>query len=100
MYICTYTRMFRALLENVDDLIAAEIHIHTFTYVRIYVYSGLFWGILMTLLLPRFIYIHSHMYVYTSFREVGGWGRVPFSRNLMSPTPRRKWYLTTGRRFH
>ena len=22
--------------------------------------------------------------------EVGGWGRVPFSRNLMSPTPRRK----------
>jgi len=33
-------------------------------------------------------------------REVGGWGRVPLSRNLMSPTPRRKWYLTTGRRFH
>ena len=32
--------------------------------------------------------------------EVGGWGRVPFSRNLMSPTPRRKWYLTTGRKFH
>jgi len=25
--------------------------------------------------------------------EVGGWG-------LMSPTPRRKWYLTTGRRAH
>ena len=33
-------------------------------------------------------------------REVGGWGRVPFSKNLMSPTPRRKWYLTTGRRAH
>ena len=32
--------------------------------------------------------------------EVGGWGRDPFSRNLMSPTPRRKWYLTTGRRAH
>ena len=32
--------------------------------------------------------------------EVGGWGRVPFSRNLMSPTPRRKWYLTMGRRAH
>ena len=32
--------------------------------------------------------------------EVGGWGRVTFSRNLMSPTPRRKWYLTTGRRAH
>jgi len=35
-----------------------------------------------------------------SRREVGGWGRVPFSKNLMSPTPRRKWYLTTGRRAH
>ena len=35
-----------------------------------------------------------------SLGEVGGWGRVPFSRNLMKPTPRRKWYLTTGRRFH
>jgi len=32
--------------------------------------------------------------------EVGGWGRVPFSRNFMKPTPRRKWYLTSGRRFH
>jgi len=32
--------------------------------------------------------------------EVGGWGRVPFSKNLMSPTPRRKWYFTTGRRAH
>ena len=34
------------------------------------------------------------------WREVGGWGRVPFSKKLMSPTPRRKWYLTTGRRAH
>jgi len=34
------------------------------------------------------------------YGEVGGWGRVPFSRNLMSPTPRRKWYLTTGHRAH
>ena len=33
-------------------------------------------------------------------REVGGWGRDPFSRNFMKPTPCRKWYLTTGRRFH
>jgi len=33
-------------------------------------------------------------------REVGGWGRDPFSRNFMKPTPRRKWYLTTRRRFH
>jgi len=31
---------------------------------------------------------------------VWGWGRDPFSRNFMKPTPRRKWYLTTGRSFH
>ena len=49
----------------------------------------------------------TNMYILTrirrlgdSHREVGGWGRVPFSRNFMSPTPRRKWYLTTGRRAH
>ena len=44
------------------------------------------------------IYCHSFCTMYRG--EVGGWGRVPFSRNLMKPTPRRKWYLTTGRRFH
>jgi len=47
-------------------------------------------------------------------REVGGWGRDPkqctgrggrlgsstIFKNLMSPTPHRKWYLTTGRRAH
>ena len=35
-----------------------------------------------------------------TWREMGGWGRVPFSRNLMRPTPRHKWYLTTGCRAH
>jgi len=44
-------------------------------------------------------YIRRGWNEWMSFREVGGWGRVPFSRNLMSPTPRRKWYLTTGLRF-
>jgi len=43
--------------------------------------------------------MRKYIYIY-ALREVGGWGRVPFSRNLMKPTPRRKWYLTTGRRFH
>jgi len=30
----------------------------------------------------------------------GGLGSCTISKNLMSPTPRRKWYLTTGRRAH
>jgi len=33
-------------------------------------------------------------------RRGGGLGLRPISRNFMKPTPRRKWYLTTGRRFH
>ena len=32
-------------------------------------------------------------------QNTGGWGRDPFSRNVTKPTPRRKWYLMTGRRF-
>ena len=30
----------------------------------------------------------------------GGLGSGTIFKNLMSPTPRRKWYLTTGRRAH
>ena len=30
----------------------------------------------------------------------GGLGSSTIFKNLMSPTPRRKWYLTTGRRAH
>ena len=46
--------------------------------------------------------IHRHFiyYIEQRAREVGGWGRVPFSTNFMKPTPHRKWYLTTGRRSH
>ena len=69
--------LYRALLGNINDLIAAEIHIHTCTYVLIYVYSGLFGRILMALLLPRFICIHSHMYVYTYIK--GSFGEYSWS---------------------
>jgi len=48
----------------------------------------------------RLVYVCGISQSYVLCREAGGWGRVPFSRNLMSPTPRRKWYLTTGRRAH
>jgi len=33
-------------------------------------------------------------------RRGGGLGSSIIFKNLMSPTPRRKWYLTTGRRAH
>jgi len=36
----------------------------------------------------------------TFARRGGGLGSSTISKNLMSPTPRRKWYLTTGRRAH
>ena len=48
-----------------------------------------------------YIYIQPHAIAQTQpHGEMGGWGRDPFSRNFMKPTPRRKWYLTTGRRAH
>jgi len=57
----------------------------------------------MTLYRVRSCILHMTLYIMCSrwhSIEVGGWGRDPFSRNFMKPTPRRKWYLTTGRRFH
>jgi len=38
---------------------------------------------------------HTHI-----VRRGGGLGSRPIFKNLMSPTPRRKWYLTTGCRAH
>ena len=35
-----------------------------------------------------------------SISRGGGLGSSTIFKNLMSPTPRRKWYLTTGRRAH
>ena len=71
-------------------------HVYKFVYRQIYMYI--------------YVYIHKHTFRFIhvlwsalghdAFREVGGWGRVPFSKKLMRPTPRRKWYLTTGRRAH
>ena len=34
------------------------------------------------------------------WRRGAGLGSSTIFKNLMSPTPRRKWYLTTGRRAH
>ena len=67
-----------------------HIAIHTHTHLYIYIHMYLY------------VYMYTYVYMFTHIvrREVGGWGRVSFSRNLMSPTPRRKWYLTTGRRAH
>ena len=65
------------------------IYIHVYTYTCIYIDIHVFSSKSTEAKPPCHI-----------AREVGGWGRVPFSRNLMSPTPCRKWYLTTGRRAH
>jgi len=44
-------------------------------------------------------YMYKHVYIYAYHTRGGGLGSSTIS-NLMSPTPRRKWYLTTGRRAH
>jgi len=37
---------------------------------------------------------------FAASKRGGGLGSSTIFKNLMSPTPRRKWYLTTGRRAH
>jgi len=50
------------------------------------------------------LYIHTHtIYTYIQIYLLmrgGGLGSSTIFKNLMSPTPRRKWYLTTGCRAH
>ena len=41
--------------------------------------------------------VDTHTYI---IQRGGGLGSSTIFKNLMSPTPRRKWYLTTGRRAH
>ena len=63
----------------------------------------------MYICIHAYIYICICMYTY-SFRAQetwmlfrtrdGGLGSSTIFKNLMSPSPRRKWYLTTGRRAH
>ena len=87
IYICTY--IYEQIYICAYTYIYSSIYIHTYIYPYIYIYT----------------YIDTRIYTCRQANrsgggEVGGWGRVPFSRNFMKPTPRRKWYLTTGRRFH
>jgi len=58
--------------------------------------------ILRSILTVATPYVYTYMFCFSDVvsGEVGGWGRVPFLKKSMSPTPRRKWYLTTGRRAH
>ena len=44
--------------------------------------------------------IHESLNGEVQRRRGGGLGSSTIFKNLMSPTPRREWYLTTGRRFH
>ena len=84
VYINTNTCYTLGRTHEIHQLVHEYTHIHQYTFT----------------IKPICIYIHTNMRCTPGRREVGGWGRVPFSRNFMSPTPRRKWYLTTGRRAH
>ena len=53
------------------------------------------WTRLIDLALQQLI----HLKMYQCMRG-GGLGSSTILKNLMSPTPRRKWYLTMGRRAH
>ena len=68
-------------------------HIPYNIYIRIRAYWCTYINVLM-------ICHHIHT-IPSSYRlRGGGLGSSTIFKNLMSPTPRRKWYLTTGRRAH
>ena len=48
----------------------------------------------------RFFFWFAYHISFHLFMRGGGLGSSTIFKNLMSPTPRRKWYLTTGRRAH
>jgi len=70
-----------------------------YIYEYMYMQSGSYVTWLIYMWHASFMWVMMRSFV-EWVREVGGWGRDPFSRNFMKPTPRRKWYLTTGRSFH
>ena len=52
---------------------------------------------------PGFFFERSVIYICAPHGFIGrsgGLGSSTIFKNLMSPTPRFKWYLTTGRRAH
>jgi len=84
MYICIYMCYIYIITSSTRT--SDVIHIYIGIYIYVYIHIGMYINMCVSV---------SHIH-----GEVGGWGRDPFSRNFMKPTPRRKWYLTTGRRFH
>ena len=58
----------------------SDVDTHTYTYTCTYTYT--------------------YIQTYTHLLRGGGLGSSTIFKNLMSPTPRRIWYLTTGCRAH
>jgi len=72
--------------------------IFAFTLAKrsLFIFSQLFWGNFLSLPIT-----FERLYTtYILCMSGGGLGSSTIFKNLMSPTPRRKWYLTTGRRAH
>jgi len=94
--VCVRHSTFEIVLITFEKL-HAHVHIDTNVHVNIHMNSTYSFILTMCMCILKYIdwSFGSHLQ-----GEVGGWGRVPFSRNFMKPTPRRKWYLTTGRRAH
>ena len=62
--------------------------------------AKLLYILLLNLQKRKWLYIQKYICKHCDMRRGGGLGSNTIFKNLMSPTPRRKWYLTTGRRAH
>ena len=81
IFACTYISTWHTVIRIYNTLV--YMYVCTCTYICI-------WYNVVFISVHALTYIYLCMYLHI-YREVGGWGRVPFSKKLMSPTPRRKW---------
>ena len=94
-----------------DIIFDFNLYVYIFTYIYICVYLYLSMYYLCIMYLPiNHISMHPQHHDHCQYRCIqcayrqdtigGGLGSSTIFKNLMSPTPRRKWYLMTGRRAH
>ena len=110
-WICIYVHMCytHVLRAHAETTLYSQAAI---SYIFIYIYTCIYIYIYMCVYIHVYIYItrvciYIYMYIYQNSHVLqahaekplhsrgGGLGSSTIFKNLMSPTPRRKWYLTT-----
>ena len=91
MYVCMYVHMY----------VRMYVCMHACVYVCVYIceYVCVDVCVFVCVCMHTGLLLRSPILCQMLWRG-GGLGSSTISKNLMNPPPRRKWYLTTGRRAH